>query len=145
MTYSNDDWFNACKDCESKCCQGSEFYFVTDKEIERIKEAGHTNFHEENLLKRINNQCIFFKDNKCIINDIKPEDCKRFPVLHFFDKGVTVYYLDLSCPLSKSLPKEEIDNLIKRTDEFIASMTNEERKNYKKKYMQALKRGFDFD
>ena len=141
------NFWDVCKDC-GKCC-GEGFWFpVSNTEIEKIKNAGHTDFYEGNMLKTIDDHCIFLKEGKCSIQDIKPVTCKVYPVMKLFTKSKPIkpyYLLDLQCPAARKLPMEEIDKLIAKSKAFFESMSKEEYNQYKKEYMGAIKDSFDFE
>jgi len=43
-------------------------------------------------LKREGKACIFFGENKCLINDVKPEQCELFPAIAFADENFRALY-----------------------------------------------------
>jgi len=88
--YINSKTFK-CKQC-GECCK--IVVKVSNNEINRIKQQGHKDFLEKDpikgkgyALKRINGNCVFLKDNKCEIYEIRPEICRLYP---FLDKNVKI-------------------------------------------------------
>jgi len=75
-----------------KCCRWNGYVFLTDSDIDYISKHFKKNkedWVEENT-KKVNNKivlknkkdskdCIYLKDNECIIFDIKPEQCNEYP------------------------------------------------------------------
>ena len=140
------DFYSICKDC-GKCCKEDYSAFVTEKEIEELKKLGYKDFYEGNHLKSVNGVCIFFKDKKCSIQENKPMGCQIFPVMYFFGakSKKPYYFLDLQCPVAMQLPKEKIDNLIKKSNDFFNVMTKEEYTKYAKEQMKSMKDAFNFE
>lgn len=54
--------------------------------------------------------CIFLKDKLCTINDIKPLDCRAYPLVFWSDAGHgrISHFLDLDCPMAMNLSKKDI-------------------------------------
>lgn len=81
------------------CCRFA-FIVLTGADIERIKEEGHREFvvetkSGEKKLKRVNGRCVFVKDDKCGIYDVRPRACRNFPFQKLF--GKIPYLRDWSC------------------------------------------------
>ncbi|MBN2479397.1 MAG: YkgJ family cysteine cluster protein [Parachlamydiales bacterium] len=94
------DWYKKglyfkCHKC-SKCCTGGPGYvWLCEIEIEKISK--HLNLSKNDFLKKytrcvrgkislIENQknfdCVFLKDKKCQIYEVRPSQCKTFPFWH---------------------------------------------------------------
>ena len=92
-----------CQMCGT-CCR-LRLISITNEDAERIKAAGHSNFTEkvknENMMKRDKGRCVFLKDDKCSIHEIRPQICRDFP---FFKKFGLTYCRAVSyCPAIEEL------------------------------------------
>jgi len=89
------DKFN-CQMC-GNCCR-LRIISVTDDDIKRISEKGYKDFYakkgNEYWMKRVKGRCIFLKDDKCSIYEIRPEICRKFP---FFNIYSITYCRRLTC------------------------------------------------
>ncbi|MFX0135068.1 MAG: YkgJ family cysteine cluster protein, partial [Candidatus Hodarchaeota archaeon] len=124
------DFFKICKNCkDEECCREPYYAFIAENEIERIRNK----IKELNLkisdnsedfidievvyyknkplkfkvIKKINENCVFLENRRfCQINDVKPFDCKIWPLTYdYFPKeNKLVIYLG-ECPLTKKMPK----------------------------------------
>jgi len=141
------DFWKICKDC-GKCCSKDYCYPAGDKDIERIKNAGYKDFYKGNMLKAVDGNCIFFKEGKCSIYEIRPTVCQIYPITRFFskDKPITpIFFLHLECPVARKLSIEEIDELIMKEKEFLKEMSEEEYLRFVKDYMREMKDAFNFE
>ncbi len=75
-----------CKQC-GECCE--TVVKLTTKEIKAIEDKGYNDFLEidpikgknKDCLKRINQKCIFLKDDYCEIYEIRPKTCRLYPFI----------------------------------------------------------------
>jgi len=93
----------ACEECGGKCCTGESGYiWVTPLEIDKIAnflnlsseefkknfliKVGYKFSIKEKKLDKNNYACWFFdeKTSKCLIYEVRPNQCKTFPFWDFF-------------------------------------------------------------
>lgn len=81
-----------CVQC-GNCCRWRGYVHVTNEEIEAIARflgmpydtfmAKYTRLTADrkglSLTEKDNGECVFLEGNKCLIHDVKPRQCKRFP------------------------------------------------------------------
>ena len=79
-----------CQQC-GNCCKGVGFVYVTTEDITAMsKQLGITTIdfidtytysvgRRRALTSHDNEDCIFLKDNLCIVHDSKPSQCRKFP------------------------------------------------------------------
>ncbi len=147
------DYFKVCKDCTIFCCQ--QFYaFLAEHEIEQIQSKlniitpelkdikkeffeskkidGEKESMNARILKKIDGKCIFLKDDKiCLIHDVKPFDCKIWPLTfdYFPEKNKLVIYLG-SCPLTNELPNSWIESTIQQIKKELKKWNKKELTSY---------------
>ena len=93
---SKDKWYNqglkfSCKGC-GKCCGGAPGYvWIDNTEITTISK--HLKIEEKDFIKKYtrrivyrislkeqdNYDCIFLRDNKCMIYPVRPIQCQSYP------------------------------------------------------------------
>lgn len=100
-----------CRSCvnNSKCCCANkkiDMPILMPHEVDKISveegmakdkfcEKKSNNIYQ---MKRKNNRCIFFKNNKCSIYEYRPIDCRLFPFdIQFKDGAYRVGYYQNSC------------------------------------------------
>ena len=86
----------SCRMC-GNCCRFN-IIAMTEEDVKRIKEAGFKDFVEnsgEKKLRRVRGRCVFSRDDKCGIYEIRPSVCREFPFQKIF--GVIPYMRDWSC------------------------------------------------
>lgn len=126
-TNNNLGTFNLCSNCVGKsatcCCNPDvDSPMMLPNEAEEISKKTNLNkddfskkvefskMYNDNTLKDLyqlkrqkhNNNCIFYKDNKCTIYDIRPIDCKLFPYDIKLEKDgnyYLVYYKSNKCQI----------------------------------------------
>jgi len=91
------------------CCRFS-IIDLNKEDIKRIEGEGFRDFYEKSRLgnyrlKRHNGKCVFQKDDKCPINEIKPDVCRKFPFYKIFGV-IPQCRLWSSCPGASKLKKE---------------------------------------
>lgn len=129
--------FSSCSNCKCviNCCQMFDKINAPTLNAEEIGiiRKNFLNFydvHDTNLftLKIKNTDCIFFKNGKCCIYDIRPLDCRLYPfdIIKQNDKYYLILY-KLSCFQEKDLLKnlDEIDLLVEKVKPWIQTFTNE--------------------
>jgi uncharacterized protein len=79
-----------CTTCGS-CCREEGYVFFSNHEIESCAAflgMSTRNFKQKYLIKissgyahevKKNSICVFLKNSRCIINSLKPEQCRTFP------------------------------------------------------------------
>ncbi len=80
-----------CKQC-GECCRWSGYVYLTEADIKRLEsklgnsdnyvKTVHDGRDKVLINKQDSKDCVFLKDNKCEIFDIKPEQCNDFPVAY---------------------------------------------------------------
>lgn len=141
---TKDGCFEHCTNCNSdiSCCCNFDVInapVLNKQELERLKQFLNSddfyNVLGNNLfsLKTIGNKCIFYQNNKCLIYNIRPVDCRLYPfdIIKSNDKYYLILYL-LSCINNKSFYVENhnIDSLISDVVSWINEFTDEQ--NYTK-------------
>lgn len=110
-----------CIICGAKCCKSTQPTLTSD-DISRIKDivkgTPRENFVKEKIRdgkryflvrkKDSGNDCIFLEDSKCVIDSVKPLDCRMFPVLFKIEDGrlVSLYH---KCLLSEKIDIRELE------------------------------------
>lgn len=128
--------FKTCTNCKKRfnCCETFDKMnppTLTLKEIELI-ENEYSDFYEnlgDNLyrLKVEDNTCIFFRNGKCVIYDIRPLDCRLFPfdIIKDNDKYYLILYklecINIDCFLNAL---SEIDSIIEKIIPNIEAFTD---------------------
>ena len=131
MTWYKDGIFFKCKKC-SGCCTGFEgFVWITKEDIFKI--SNFLKITELEFLKKYtryvgkkislieignNFDCIFLKNKKCQIYNIRPKQCKTFPFWTELLKSKKAFYENTkSCPgcleTNKKISFEEIEKIVK--------------------------------
>ena len=140
----NNGCYENCTNCNSEivCCS----YFdkinapvLNKEELQRIKEFIKSdefyNIMGDNLfsLKLDGNNCVFYQNDKCLIYDIRPIDCRLYPfdIIKIENKFYLILYL-LSCIDYKHFYNEslKINPLIDNVIPWIKRFTDEQ--NYTK-------------
>lgn len=80
-----------CRRC-GECCRGEGFVKAAEQEIIKMAEylglsvdkfkeiyVEPSLFNEYWLKEQPNRDCIFLRDNECMVNPVKPEQCREFP------------------------------------------------------------------
>ncbi len=128
------DWKEFCGNCEKHgCCCGIEPVYITKKEEQIIRKAtGIKNLTKNHLLRKENKKCIFLKKGFCGIQEIKPLDCRAWPVVFWTDAGhgKISYFLDLDCPVAMKLSNEDIDQMKKRIESELKDWSKEDLRRY---------------
>lgn len=82
-----------CTGCGKCCCGAPGYIWVTDEEIEKIREKlklSKRDFYMKYLvqvgnkfsikdLKNNNYSCAFLRDGKCSIYEVRPKQCRTYP------------------------------------------------------------------
>jgi Fe-S-cluster containining protein len=110
--------------CKGACCTGAgKGTPLNAEDIERIIDnLGEDSFFEINEGVRLkcleNGNCMFFKDGKCEINDIKPDFCRLFPFYIEYKNNLPYifYYPYKECVMKNSNKHFilEIEDILKR-------------------------------
>ena len=92
MNLSEKEISDYCRRC-GDCCKIEGYVFISEKEAKTIAEYLNTDIYdftdkyckivERKKLalkdKHGENTCIFLNENGCMIYDVRPEQCKKFP------------------------------------------------------------------
>jgi len=78
-----------CKKC-GKCCQEVPKIFIDDSDIVRIARHLNKTFKSVKKLMGVKHNmmktpCVFFRDNACSIQPVKPIACKIYPMFQYPD------------------------------------------------------------
>ena len=147
------DFLKYCKLCQASCCKVPYKAYVSKIERNEIIEylnQHELNFKDENIFeihkfpefvdeifytihKKKDGNCIFLsEDEKCVINEVKPLDCKIFPFSfdYFLDTNNFVFYIG-NCNAVKEMEytgllKEYIKESQKIMKKFIRKFKNTE-------------------
>ena len=151
----NFDFFKICKECkDEECCSEPYYAFIAKNEIEqiqnKIKELNlkflknsndfidfeTVNYKNQPLsfrtIRKQNNNCIFLKDRKiCLIHEVKPFDCKIWPLTYDYlpEENKLVIYLGV-CPLTDKVPKSWIESTIEQMKKELKKRDIEELISY---------------
>jgi hypothetical protein len=147
--------YTKCSRCKEKincCCYFDKIDLpvLNDSEVKKIGEVSNFDFYDkisDNMyrLKRCENKCIFYKDDECIIYDIRPIDCQLYPydIIKKDDEYYLIIYL-ISCIDVDEFIKENpcSEELINKIIPWIDEFTNEDNytklKNYKYKIIKKI-------
>jgi len=111
-----------CQMCEDSCCK-KKIVALTKRDIQRLSEITNifecidfvpfsynpkgklvkgNDYEGVLILKHLNQQCIFLKDNKCSVHKYRPTACRMYPCNPIFieyEDGFTEQIIwDNSCP-----------------------------------------------
>jgi Fe-S-cluster containining protein len=128
--------FQKCTKCKEKlnCCQLFDKLnspSLSEEEVNIIKEK-YTDFLDNTCnntytIKTINNTCIFYKNNKCEIYDIRPLDCRLYPfdIIEKENKYYLILY-KLTCNNKSDYINDikDIDIIIEKIKPWIKEFTN---------------------
>ena len=141
---SNNGCFQYCSKCKisPNCCESFNNInapVINKNEIIKIKEYTNLNDFYDLLnnqlysLKTKDGKCIFYKNNKCSIYNIRPSDCRLFPfdIIKLDNKYYLILY-ELHCINYKTFKK--LSNNIETIVENILPWINEftDKRNYDK-------------
>jgi Fe-S-cluster containining protein len=79
---------------------------LTAADIKRLTGAGYADFYElrgEAYLKRVRGKCVFLKDDKCAVHEIRPQVCRQFPFFMMY--GVGYAQSSSFCPAMDEIKK----------------------------------------
>ena len=102
-----------CVKC-GNCCRSFEKFQITKRELKQI--AQHLNITWQELLKRLHTRligdkcyikqpCIFLKDNICTIYEIRPWNCRAFPMYAIAEDNSKLLQ-DIDCAVVRALREE---------------------------------------
>ncbi len=102
--YSRRDRFK-CMMCGT-CCRFKHIQ-LTSEDIIRLEAAGKKDFFKnqngEKSLKRVRGRCVFVKDDKCTVHEIRPTVCRSFPFFKIY--GIGYAQKSSFCPALDELQK----------------------------------------
>ena len=102
-----------CKQC-GKCCQEVPEIFIDDSDITRIARYLNKSFKSVKKMMGVKNNkmktpCVFFKDNSCSIQEVKPIACKIFPLFQHPDRRLALtLYCNACIELHNLLSREKL-------------------------------------
>lgn len=109
---------NGCKKCSCYCCFDKNT-ILTHKDINRIKMLGYESgyfvrkYGIFKFLKMSNNgNCVFLKENKCLIYDHRPYECRWFPIYAISDNYGVINIRDECSFINESLKVIEINEFL---------------------------------
>ena len=117
--------FNYCKSCQCNCCYIGPILILPDEFETIIKKTGRKDvFRQEDevyiLEKETGKPCTFLDNDGiiCTIQDIKPIDCKAWPI--YFGKNGSIKESSISpnCPAHKFLDINFINNARKELNKI---------------------------
>jgi Fe-S-cluster containining protein len=104
-----------CSSCDSRCCK---YPIILPKERERIIKHKGMGFLEKRVFRKRKgyyviekDPCPFLKDNRCVVEEVKPSNCRIFPLV--FSPEENKYIKSGECPvklLDKGFVKEALKN-----------------------------------
>ncbi|NYZ79820.1 YkgJ family cysteine cluster protein [Candidatus Micrarchaeota archaeon] len=129
------DWLGSCLECGNECCCG-ETVFLSNNDRKRIAKAtGRNDFYEGHIIRKKNGKCPFYKKMKCSIHEIKPLDCRLYPLTFLIDeKGKPRLYLEMNCPKSLPVNKPWVDSMRRVIEKEIKAWSEEEKQLYSTLY-----------
>jgi Fe-S-cluster containining protein len=80
---------------------------------------------------RFDPDCKYFIENRCEIHRLRPLDCRSFPILPYYQKGMK-FFLTYFCPAAESIDNAFINKTIRMWKK--ASPSKEWLKEYSKKF-----------
>lgn len=130
MKKDNLSLYKLCQECGVKCCIEPGPPIVFTEEIDKIKIYLNTHNLENNIIKvkgegfyiipRDENGCPYLKDGSCEIQEVKPLDCRKYPL--GLDKELNIG-VSVSCPVKNKLPNDFITEALK----LINNLTNQQK------------------
>ena len=112
------NFLEECKRCGHKCCQRNPLFFLSD--VERIKELfDGLEFEEVEedyyiLKNEVFGSCFFLKEGICVLQDIKPINCRAYPLMYKFNEdGKLRWFFSDFCPVSGKVSRDFINKGIK--------------------------------
>ncbi|NQU99012.1 YkgJ family cysteine cluster protein [Candidatus Woesearchaeota archaeon] len=103
--------YDICQECENACCTEPGPPYVFEEEIDSIINLGKGNFlvkveGEDYYTIPRPNGCPYLEGGDCSINEVKPKDCKIYPIGFTLDlkPGISV-----DCPAKDVLSEEFIE------------------------------------
>jgi Fe-S-cluster containining protein len=119
---------NLCTGC-GECCTNRTIN-IKKQELKQISDNVHINYKKlkrklralpkgNNTFDIICNPCFFYKENKCIIHQLKPEDCKVFPTNNIIRAiSEQKYELLPSCNIVEDLLTKLVISRVKEEEEY---------------------------
>lgn len=115
--------YEICQDCGARCCIEPASPVIFPEELERIRKHLNRNGLNDHITKksegiyiipRLEKGCPYLKEGRCVIQDVKPLDCRIFPV--GLDRNSEIGISDF-CPAKELLTpsyKKETKKLLRR-------------------------------
>jgi len=125
-----------CKKCQGKCCKST--IFLTQTDVDRLNKRHKGVFKVEKIpgimILDESGKCPFLNESKgCILSEnLKPFDCRVFPIAFIYRNGETNFYLNKKCPYHNEIPKEWIEKTKKWAKKELESWTEEEKLEFSK-------------
>lgn len=122
---SKDPYSFECQQC-GNCCRGQGYVYLNQQEIQRMAKFLSLNFLDFQLKYAVTNEgrrvlkshlnedCIFLKDNLCMVNEVKPDQCKRWPFWpELFRSKIVFEDAKSFCEGLKEFEFEDFSNCVK--------------------------------
>ncbi len=136
------DIFNYCKVCPKNCCYIGDIFVLKEEYEKIINQTGRKDVFRKKddyyiLKKKKGEPCPFLKKDgfTCSIQDIKPTDCKVWPVYFGEDGEIENTTLSPDCPASNFFSKEYLNEL----KETLQNVPKNIRKEF---YVETIKSGY---
>ncbi|MEA2070060.1 MAG: YkgJ family cysteine cluster protein [Asgard group archaeon] len=114
----------------AKCCIDTEM-ILSQVDIQRLMERGYEQdsfcYQDDDgffRLRNSNGQCVFLKENRCTIYDIRPQGCRFYPLIYDLDKKAVL--VDQDCPLAKTIDSKVIKRFETEIKEYIQLLITEQ-------------------
>lgn len=124
------DWKKFCGSCKRQghCC-GTEVIYVTKAEEKRIAKAtGARNFTKNGVLLKRRGKCVFQYGKLCGIHDVRPLDCRAYPIVFWSEagNGGVSFFLDLDCAKAMKLTEKDIQKIKRGAQSELKKWTKNE-------------------
>ena len=154
-----------CIPCNAKCCKHGETIgspILDEQEMKKIKKVLDKEIKEvvlENgkkyyviIVDEKEKRCPYLsKDNKCLIQEVKPLDCAIYPIKAVYvndepEDDTIKFVVDSDCPASKHLSKEFIEEAKKLSVESLKRFDKQTFNHWLNNYIGWVQRyGVDLD
>ncbi len=118
-----------------ECCKETEM-IVTNEEVETIVKKG---FKREEFIQEVDGflelrnfkgACVFLREGKCRIYDIRPQGCKFYPLIYDVENECVI--VDKDCPHHRDIRIKKHKKLFAEIKEYVKKLLKEQ-ENRKKR------------